>query len=328
MKAAARRLEAARYTHSMADVASDDETTPEYIAEVEARRAYEDLYEEASAMEARLRRELAESGELPEIRATLKTLQAKAEQAKAEAESAEDGAPTSAGKKKIRYFSEFEQSGRTFSFAFEREVGDEGSDEPMWIEVGWEGQSYPVAVRVRVTKAGEAFCTGLLLGARPGDPGAESDANVSARSLRGIPLNDILLCLNRLSRARGYLRRPGEFHQTLEEDLERRRNPRATAPPAGLWTVPEALFGRFATPYRAPTLHPGRKGWSREHFEGVAAAYNEILKHNAHNPMEELAEQQHKSLPQVRRWVRRARELGIPVNQPPRGGAAKRKEQP
>jgi hypothetical protein len=103
---------------------------------------------------------------------------------------------------------------------------------------------------------------------------------------------------------------------SFEEDYEARSRP--DGPPPGAWSLEQALFGLDAPRYEAPSLHPGRRGWPREHFEAVAQAYNEIIARNPRSPMRELAAQQYRSVAQVRRWVERAEELGITVNRPRR----------
>lgn len=215
---------------------------------------------------------------------------------------------------------EVEQSGRAFRFAFYlRPDEPTGPGRARWLDVGWDGQTYPVRMRAALTDAGEVLCTTLILG-MPSEDVGEPTAHVTARSLRDVPLNDVLLCLNRMRAARGRIARPGGGPlPSVDEELERRRTGLPGPMPDWTFTLSEIIFGRDATPYQASRIHPGRRGLPREHFEAIAKAYNEILARNPKSPMRELAEQQHYSLAQVRRWVKRAEELGFKVNRPHRG---------
>ena len=190
-------------------------------------------------------------------------------------------------------------SGRLIDYQWTEESKD---SHGIWVKVEWEGQAYDVEVRVALSlDTDDVEATGLFLGPRDGKPGV---ATVTTRSLRTLPLNDILFGLERLQDARGWLRKGTSGRQTVAESLG------LPAP----------------TRYRAPRVHPGPKGWPREHFEAIAKAYNEIRERNPHSPMQELADQQRKSLPQVRRWLVRAEEMGFQVNRPRSNKTAPRPE--
>ena len=192
-------------------------------------------------------------------------------------------------------------------YAFDIPNGEEPPGERPWVQVTWMGAPFPVEVRLAMREdGGNVVCTGLRLG--PADPDLDQQFRVTARNLREIPLNEILIGALRLSLLHGQV----GFAQTDPEEVSAiQRALGDLRRPVGM---AEALLGRHATPYRAPHLRPGRKGWPAEHFEAIAKAYNEIAAHNQRNPMAELAESQGRSLPQVRRWVQKAQEMGIPVN--------------
>ena len=198
-------------------------------------------------------------------------------------------------------------SGRFVHYGFAIPSGSEPPEERPWIEVWWEGAPGKVEVRLAaVAGGGEIACRGLRLGAHDDDD--EPGFSLSARNLREIPLNDILIGALRLSAAQGMLgfapADPEEVSAAQRAFGDLRRPVRMS----------EALLGRDPRPYRAPRLRPGRKGWPREHFERIAQEYNQIAAHNPPDPMAELARRQDKPLATVRRWVQRAQEMGIPVN--------------
>jgi hypothetical protein len=221
----------------------------------------------------------------------------------------------------VRHVIQLEQSGRAYSFAFTlRPDEPTGPGEARWLDVGWAGRQCPLRIRVALTEANEVLCTSLILGALPDDGPDGPATNVTARSLRGIPLNDILLCVNKMRAARGRIGRPGGGPgPSLEDEQQRLANPLARqAMPAWTYSLAEIIFGRDAKGYRASHIHPGRRGQPREHFEGIAAAFNEIVARNPRSPMKELAEQQGYSVAQARRWVTQAKEMGLRVDRPDR----------
>ncbi len=217
-----------------------------------------------------------------------------------------------------QYVIQIEQSGRVFRFAFTlRPDEPTGPGEARWLDVGWDEQPYPLRVRAALTRTNEVICTSLVLGAGLDDSGG-APVNVTPRSLRAIPLKDILLCINTMRASRGRISRPGGGPgPSFKEEQERLANPLARAEmPAWTYDLAEIIWGRDARAYRASHVHPGRKGLPPEHFEAIARAYNEIQARNPHSPMKELASQQLYSLAQVRRWVRRAEEMGFRVDRP------------
>ena len=76
--------------------------------------------------------------------------------------------------------------------------------------------------------------------------------------------------------------------------------------------VARAIGGtRAADPYRPPHVRPGPKGWDREHFERVAAAYRSALKAHPRTPVRALISQFGCSEATVHRWLDRCRTLGL-----------------
>ena len=183
-------------------------------------------------------------------------------------------------------------SGRQIDYTWSDEPEKSRDAHGTWVAARWEGQSYPLRVRIALDPETEDIvATGLRLGPREQEPAGSA---ITTRSLRGLPFTDILFGLQRLSQARGFVRGGPEGRQMLAESLG--------------FPAP--------TVYRAAHVHPGPRGRSRQHYEEVARRYNEIREHNPHSPMKELAEKLHYSLPQVRRWVLQAEKMGFRVNRP------------
>jgi hypothetical protein len=212
-------------------------------------------------------------------------------------------------------------------YSFAVPEGDESPGRRPWVRVSWDGMPCPVEVRLAPAGGGGGLvCTGLRLG--PDDPEAAAPGfAITARQLRQVPLNDILIGALRVSLLHGH----AGFASVDPEDLEEATAiQRALAGPLGGRRpvgMAEAMLGRNPQPYRPPQLRPGRRGWPREHYEGIARDYNEIAARNARDPMAELARQLDKPLATVRRWVASAQDMGIPVNRRQRSAASQRARQ-
>ncbi len=190
-------------------------------------------------------------------------------------------------------------SGRQINYAWSDEPERSRDGHGTWASARWEGQSYPLQVRITLDPTTEDIvATGLRLGPEEQEPAGSA---ITARSLRALPFTDILFGLQRLTQVRGHVRSAAGQPQMVAESLG--------------FPAP--------TVYRAAHVHPGPRGRSRQHYEEVAKLYNEIREHNPHSPMAELAKRLHYSLPQVRRWVVEAERMGLRVNRP---GSTKQNE--
>jgi hypothetical protein len=180
-------------------------------------------------------------------------------------------------------------SGRQIDYRWSQQTRDAHGT---WVTAHWAHQAYPVSVRIGLSpESDDIIATGLRLGPGEAEPAA---AAITVRSLRALPLNDILYGLQRLTQFRGAVSGGTEGRQTMAESLG---------------------FAARAS-YRGPRVHPGPRGHQREHFEEIARLYNEIRARNPHSPMQELAKFKGYSLPQMRRFVLQAEKMGLRVNRP------------
>ena len=160
-------------------------------------------------------------------------------------------------------------------------LGDEQAAARAWIPVLGEGMpGFLVEIRVARGPDGRLICTGLRAGGHPDAP-----QEVTARGLRQIPLARILTAL-----AGESLSEEGRkwMAQQLGEELAH-----VTAP-------------RFE-----PTRTPRGKRIPDEWFATVADVYREALIVNPRNPYKHIIAELVTSEPTARRWVRRARDLGL-----------------
>jgi hypothetical protein len=155
-----------------------------------------------------------------------------------------------------------------------------------WIELYGAHDRTPILVELATSPEGTLVCTGLVVG-------AFTQEEITARDLREIRLGEILTDLGiavtnqKKSKA---IRNPEELRRiTIGDQLE----------DAVSWVV------------KPTKLRPGPHGHPREHFEGVATAYRAALVWSPGRPIKTLAEQYHASEATVRRWVQRARDMGL-----------------
>lgn len=164
--------------------------------------------------------------------------------------------------------------------ALERLKGDQ------WDVIDGGELPMPVALRVgRRRDDGRLVCTGLILGTYVTDDDGElmpaegkNVQEITARDLRSIPLGEILT---------------GRLASLLRLG-----------------------FPADSGSYEGPRARGGPKGYPREHFEGVAAAYRRALHEAPRAPIKTLAAQLHTSEATARRWVRRARDLELLTEAP------------
>ncbi len=151
--------------------------------------------------------------------------------------------------------------------------------EDEWYRFDGEDLPQPVLLRLRELPDGRRVCTGILVG-------AIEDREIPARDLRRISLPVLLELvgeeLARRTKERGF-----------KDYVERPRAARLTA----------------GTSYR-PAKRPAA-GWPREHFQQVALGYRANLVRHPFAPMQALARQLGTSEPTARRWVLRARDMGL-----------------
>ena len=156
------------------------------------------------------------------------------------------------------------------------------SPRSRWIAVEYEGAPYPIELRVGRAEDGRLICAGLQLA------GDETDSEVTARSLREIPLARILLGVAAFFATAEVA---STFRSTLEDML--------------------GLKQAAVQPYHRVPTRPGPKGYPDDHFELVAAAYQRALIEYPRSTFKALATQLHASEATVRRWVQRAQDKGF-----------------
>jgi hypothetical protein len=174
----------------------------------------------------------------------------------------------------------------TIPYPMDRRSVFEGLGRNWWVEVFGAGDKVPIQVRLATSPEGSLVCTGLIIG------GFQNEA-ISARDLRGIRLGEILADL---ATALGEHRKQKALRNV--EELRR-------------VTIGDLLESSAAWVVKPTKLRPGPHGHPREHFEGVAMAYRAALVSAPRRPIKTLAEQYHASEATVRRWVQRARDMGL-----------------
>jgi hypothetical protein len=166
--------------------------------------------------------------------------------------------------------------------------------EHHWIVFQDDRLPYPVAMSVGRSPDGRLICTGLLCAnldipaiydPPPGAPEwfGSQRVEVTARSLRELPLPALLGSI-----------------AALRDDPD----PRGRAFFREIFRLADDLPA-------LPRRRPGPKGHPRAHFEQVADAYRAALVLAPHAPVKALAPQLHVSEATVRRWVQRARDMGL-----------------
>jgi hypothetical protein len=164
--------------------------------------------------------------------------------------------------------------------------------EHNWIGFDDDRLPFPVAMSVGRSPDGRLICTALYIGNL--DLGADYDpppdapewygserVEVTARGLRGLPLATLLGSIEAL-----------------------RDDPRGRAFFREIFRLADNLDA-------PPRRRPGPKGHPRSHFEDVAKRYRAVLAYAPHAPIKTLAPQLHASEATVRRWVQRARDMGL-----------------
>lgn len=153
---------------------------------------------------------------------------------------------------------------------------DLGELEGKWVAVDVSYIGRTVLVRLGVAEDGRLVCTGVVVGAD------DESREVTSRELHGLRLGHLVTQL-------------AEGHENpFIRDLYAQ-------------TV-EGTAGKVAR----PKLRSGPKGHDRTHFETVARVYQQALLRSPRSPMKATREQLgYGSVAQVRRWVNRARELGL-----------------
>jgi hypothetical protein len=164
--------------------------------------------------------------------------------------------------------------------------------EHNWIAFHDDRLPFPVAISVGRSPDGRLICTGLLIAnldfpavydPPPGAPEwfGSQRVEVTARSLRELPLAELLGSITAL-----------------------RDDPKGRALFREIFRLADDLSA-------LPRRRPGPKGYDRAHFEQVAEAYRAALVHAPQAPIKALAGQLYRSEATVRRWVQRARDMGL-----------------
>jgi hypothetical protein len=166
--------------------------------------------------------------------------------------------------------------------------------EHNWIafaDDGDDGLPFPVAVSLGRAPDGRLIITGMLIANLDIPAVYDEDApewfrskpvEITTRSLREVHVADLLNSVTALRddpKGKALYRRLFGLADDLPASFERRR--------------------------------PGPKGYSREHFEDVAQAYRRALAEAPSAPVKTLAKQLGYSEATVRRWIQRARDMGL-----------------
>lgn len=166
------------------------------------------------------------------------------------------------------------------------------ADVRQWVVLEDGGLPYPVAVSVGIGEDGRLRCTGVILGALTGEP-----VEVTSASLREVRVAEIL---QQIAAAGNLL-----------EALISFTGPGADRP------FLDRLYPGLV-PDLPPRVQPVRGGaLPRAHFEAVASEYRRALVKNKRAPMAELRRRlgdwtgRDVPEPTARRWVQRARDMGL-----------------
>jgi hypothetical protein len=177
-------------------------------------------------------------------------------------------------------------------FPADREQIAEFVNSRRWVVLEGGSLPYPVTLSVGIGEDSRLRCTGVILGAFTGET-----AEITSASLRDVRVTELLQEIAKAGK--------------LLEALIEYTGPREDRP-----------FLDRLTPGLIPDLQPraaqvrGAR-LERSHFEAVAEAYRSALTVNLRAPMTELRRQLSESLdreipePTARRWVQRARDMGL-----------------
>jgi hypothetical protein len=163
--------------------------------------------------------------------------------------------------------------------------------EHNWVAFADDNLPFPVLISLGRAPDGRLIATGLLIANLDIPAVYDQDApdwfrskpvEITTRSLRQLHMADLLNSVT-----------------ALRDD------------PQG-----KALFGRLFgladdLPASFQRRRPGPKGLPREHFEEVAQAYRRALAEAPGAPVKTLAKQMNTSEATLRRWIQRARDMGL-----------------
>lgn len=170
--------------------------------------------------------------------------------------------------------------------------------------VGFEGGELEQPVLIRLDRAddGRLICTGLVIGAHWGSSRrSRTNVELTSRSLRGV--------------------RVAELVSQVQAGLKR-----------GEWdAIARMIYGTIgdlAEPVKGlRRTRPGPQGHPRTHFQAVAATYRQVIAEGHRAPFRELTARLHVSEATARRWVQRARDMGLlGPSQPGKAGEAPRRK--
>jgi len=169
---------------------------------------------------------------------------------------------------------------------YQGQVFDKLVADRNWLAFTEDDLPFPVLMSFGRAADGRLVCTGLVAGAM-----VDAPAEITSRSLREIPLSRLLSAVVHLKDDPDF----GGFYKAVLD----------LADDVG----------------DLPRSRPGPDGYDRKHFEQVAAAYREALGVTPRGPMGELARRLGVSKATARRWVQRARDMGLlGASQPGRAG--------
>lgn len=160
-----------------------------------------------------------------------------------------------------------------------------------WVVLEGGSLPYPVTLSAGIGDDGRLRCTGVILGAFTAEP-----AEITSASLRDVRISELLQEVSRT----------GDLLESLIE---------FTGPGEGRSFLDRLSPGLISDlPPRPPQV---RGALPRSHFEAVAKEYRRALVKNERAPMAEmrgrLSEWLERDVPEptARRWVQRARDMGL-----------------
>jgi hypothetical protein len=163
--------------------------------------------------------------------------------------------------------------------------------EHNWVAFAGDSLPFPVLMSLGRAQDGRLIITGLLIANLDIPAVYDEDApdwfsskpvEITSRSLRELPLAGLLNSVAALrddAEGKALFRRLFGLADDLPASFQRRR--------------------------------PGPKGLPREHFEQVAQAYRVALAQSPRAPVKTLAKQMNTSEATLRRWIQRARDMGL-----------------
>jgi hypothetical protein len=159
-----------------------------------------------------------------------------------------------------------------------------GLRKDTWHRVHSDRLTREVLVRLGNAR-GQLVCTGVMIG-------ATTDVEVTSRSLREVPLGDVMGAMAAFVSGTGDFY-DSELHRAISRHYAKQ----------GLVET--------AAPTTARPARPGPTGWRDEHYQEVADHYRTALQVAPRAPVRYVRQQMQTSEPTARRWIKTARDKGM-----------------